>query len=104
MANIQDIEDWKKAVAADDTLLGLDEWVQERAQAAHGVFEEPEACEQCQSSEPMDFLKVSVIKGGSPSREIRPVVEATDGVPAWICSECGFAHIQPDHGDDCPGC
>ena len=101
MANIKDVEDWKKAVTADDTLLGLDEWVQERAQTAHGIFEEPESCEQCQSGEPMNLLKVSVIKGGA--RGIKPVVESKDGVPAWICSECGFAHIQPDHGDDCQG-
>lgn len=94
-----DQRDWKKAVAADNTLLGLAEWVQERAKTAHGIFEEPECCEQCESDNPMEMHNVSVIKGG------KGFDKSKKDVPGWICQDCGFAHLNPDHdSEDCAGC
>jgi hypothetical protein len=49
------------------------------------VNEEPEECENCGSSEPMNLLPVEI-----------------DGAPAtgWICDECGWFHKQTDTPPD----
>lgn len=58
--------------------------------AEEQVFEEPESCDECESTEGMEFQRVSL--------------NGKDGVPAWICADCGHAHLNPTHDDDCQGC
>lgn len=53
-------------------------------------FEEPESCDECESTEKMEFLRASL--------------NGRDNVPAWICGDCGHAHLNPTHDDDCQGC
>lgn len=80
----QHLHNWKKAVASGKTLLGCAEWGQ------HHPFKEPEVCEQCNAYGTMEFRTVSV--------------NGKDAA-AWICDDCGHAHLEPNHdGEDCLGC
>jgi len=55
------------------------------------VFEEPEQCLECESDNPMTFQAVSM--------------DNKDGHSAWVCDDCGHAHLNPDHvEDECVGC
>jgi len=57
----------------------------------NSLFEEPEQCVECNSDESMELKKVSL--------------DGKDGISAWVCNDCGHAHLNPDHlEEDCMGC
>jgi transposase-like protein len=54
-------------------------------------FDEPENCEQCESPTSMALLNTSV--------------NGKDGIQAWVCDDCGHAHLNPTHNEEeCLGC
>ena len=49
-------------------------------------FEEPESCSNCGSREKMEIHSLSV--------------DGKDGVPGWVCPDCGHAHFKPESYND----
>jgi hypothetical protein len=72
------LADWKYEVANNDTRLGYVEWCRNKAEADYN-FPEPGMCVKGHI-EPMTLLHVTV--------------NGVDGIPAWVCDECGHAHLK----------
>jgi hypothetical protein len=72
------------------TVTVKDEWGHERVVGGFGdvgtprekyPFDEPDSCANCGSEESMEFHQLSV--------------DCKDGIPGWVCIECGHAHLEP---------